>query len=89
LQITSLNKRIGTFKPNENIKHFMGLNRLIRILNNGIVEYCKDGFKKGYYPFLILSSAQTFSLTHHCIIPEPIIPIFQHSSIPIGAKPLT
>jgi len=28
-------------------------------------------------------------LIQHCIIPEPIIPLFQNSNIPIGAKPLT
>jgi len=27
--------------------------------------------------------------THHSIIPEPMIPIFQNSIIPIGAKPLS
>jgi len=29
------------------------------------------------------------SLTHHSIVPEPIIPIFHNSNIPIEAKPLS
>jgi hypothetical protein len=45
-------------------------------------------FLKGCEPFLISLSTQILQLTY-CIIPEPIIPIFQHSIIPIGAKPLT
>jgi hypothetical protein len=58
------------------------------------MEYWKGGilegwFLKGYYPFLILSSTHILPLTQHRIIPEPIIPLFHHSTIPIGAKPLT
>jgi len=53
--------------------------------NGGILEYW---FLKGKYPFFILSSAQNLPPTPHCIIPEPIIPLFQHSIILIGAKPL-
>jgi len=37
-------------------------------------------FLKGYYPFLILSSTQILPLTQNSIIPEPIIPVFHHSS---------
>jgi hypothetical protein len=37
----------------------------------------------------ILSSTQILPLTQYCIMPEPIIPLFQHSTIPIGAKPLS
>jgi hypothetical protein len=56
-----------------------------------ILEWWNTGrlFLKGYKPFLILSSTQILRLTYHYIILEPIIPIFHHSSIPIGAKPLT
>jgi len=54
--------------------------------NTGILE---GWFLKGYYPFSILSSTQILPLTPNCIIPEPIIPLFHYSSIPIGAKPLT
>jgi len=45
--------------------------------NTGILE---GWFLKGYYPFLILSSTQILPLTPNCIIPEPIIPLFQHSN---------
>jgi hypothetical protein len=38
---------------------------------------------------LILSSTHILPLTQHCIILEPIVPLFRHSTIPIGAKPLT
>jgi len=49
---------------------------------------------------LFLSSTQILPLTQYYIIPKPIIPLFQHSTIPIGparlclamaggAKPLT
>ena len=65
--------------------------------NNGILECW---FLKGYHPVLILLSIQILPLAQYCIIPEPIIPLFQHSTIPIGparfcfamaggAKPLT
>jgi hypothetical protein len=50
------------------------------------VECWKFDFLKGYDPFLMLSSKQILPLTQHYIIPEPIIPIFQYSIIPIGAK---
>jgi hypothetical protein len=49
----------------------MKLSRLPRVWNNGILE---GWFLKGYYPFLILP------LIQHCIIPEPFIPLFQHSN---------
>jgi len=49
--------------------------------NIGILECW---FFKGYHPALILSSIQILLLTQYCIIPEPIIPLFQHSTIPIG-----
>jgi hypothetical protein len=60
----------------------------------------EDWFLKRYYPFLILSSTHILPLTQHCIIPVPIVPLFHHSTIPIGparscfamaggAKPLT
>jgi len=44
------------------------------------MKYWKVGFLKGYQPFLILSSTQNLPLTQYCIIPEPIIPLFQHSN---------
>jgi hypothetical protein len=37
-------------------------------------------FLKRYYPFLILSSTHVLPLTQHCIIPEPIVPLFHHSN---------
>jgi len=48
--------------------------------NSGILE---GWFLKGYYPFLILPLTQCY------IIPEPIVPLFHYSTIPIRAKPLT
>jgi hypothetical protein len=51
--------------------------------NSGILE---GWFLKGYYPFLILSSTQILPLTPKCIIPERIIPLFQHSIIPIVSE---
>jgi hypothetical protein len=44
---------------------------------------------KGYYPFLIKVLRPILLLTQHSIIPKPIFPVFQHSKIPIGARPLT
>jgi len=56
--------------------------------NGGTMEYW---FSKGCLTILILSSIPLVEgpLIQHCIIPEPIIPLFQHSNIPIGAKPLS
>jgi len=59
---------------------------LTPIWNAGIVEYWKVVFLKRYYPFLVLSSTQILPLIQHYIIPEPIIPAFQHSN---GGDPLT
>ncbi len=46
-------------------------------------------FKK-ILTILILSLILIFPLIRHCIIPEPIIPLFQHSNIPtfqLGRSP--
>jgi hypothetical protein len=59
-------------------------------LSHGIMEWWNDAILvfKGYYPFLIKVLRPILQLTQHSIIPKPIFPVFQHSNIPIGAKPL-
>ncbi len=51
--------------------------------NDGILVY------KGCDPFVNFFSRCILPLIHHFFIPEPIIPLFQHSNVPIGAKPLS
>ena len=51
--------------------------------NDGIVV------DKRILSILILSSIRSLPLTQQSSIPKPISPIFQHSNIPIGAKPAT
>jgi hypothetical protein len=45
-------------------------------------------FFKGYYPFLNFFAKRNFAVNPYLIIPKPIFPLFHHSNIPIGAKPL-
>jgi hypothetical protein len=47
----------------------------------GIMEYWKVGFSK----YLFSLSMKTFPTEHASIFPDPIIPGFQNSSIPIEA----
>ncbi len=58
--------------------------------NNGIVERWNSGFSKDIIHLkLYVHSAFGGPFTQYCSIPRPIFPIFQYSTIPIGAKPLT
>jgi hypothetical protein len=57
--------------------------------NNGIVERWNNGFSNDIIHFKIYRSAFGEPFTQYCSIPRPIFPIFQHSTFPIGAKPLT
>jgi hypothetical protein len=62
----------------------MGLERLTEY---GIMELWNTGrlvFKRILSIFNFIVSTN-FAINQHCIIPEPIIPIFQYSSIPFGA----
>jgi hypothetical protein len=54
-----------------------------------MVEYWKVGFSKDIILLFTLLSIQLIAETikHYSIFPEPSVPLFQHSNIPIGAKP--
>jgi len=51
--------------------------------NSGMMEY---GLLKGICLFYVIVDTNS-ATTQHCSIPKPIFPLFQHSNIPIGAKP--
>jgi hypothetical protein len=51
--------------------------------NDGTTVFLKDIIRFNYIVLTVMP------LTHHSSIPNPIFPIFQHSNLPIGAKPLT
>jgi len=65
------------------LKMVIAIFRLYFYLNAGILEYWKGGkvlFVRGCYLLKIISSRR--------MMPLPIIPVFHHSGIPTGAKPL-
>jgi hypothetical protein len=54
--------------------------------NNGMMEYCNIGLKRGidiYYLSAPISRG-TLPTTQYTIFPKPIIPSFQYSTIPIA-----
>ncbi len=62
--------------------------------NNGIVERWNSGFSKDIIHFKLYRQDEFCHLPNIAVSspsrrPRPIFPIFQHSTIPIGAKPLT
>jgi hypothetical protein len=52
------------------------------------MEYWNDDLKKMTI-FYLIPSNRNFTITQLSIFPEPNIPLLQHSTIPIGVKPLT
>jgi len=52
----------------------------IRLLSNGLDPN---------FSFLLWFVNLIFPITHSVNAPKPIIPVFHHSNIPIGAKPLS
>jgi hypothetical protein len=67
------------------IKLFFRLIFLIRIRNDGILEYWNDDLKKMTFLYLI-PVKRNFTITQLPIFPKPNIPAFQYSNIPIMSK---
>jgi hypothetical protein len=57
---------------------------------NGIIEWWKAGppqaDQKDVSTLILVSPVGAGPLIQHCIIPEPIIPLFQYSIIPIVSE---
>jgi len=67
------------------IKAFLRLIFLTRTWNIGMMEYWNDDFKKMIFLYLI-PIKRNFTITQLSIFPEPNIPMFQYSNIPIVSK---
>jgi len=55
--------------------------------NNGMMEYWNNDFKKMIFLYLI-PVKRNFTITQFSIFPEPNIPVFHFSNIPIMTCPL-
>jgi hypothetical protein len=82
-------KRLGISTTNEITGYFLRHEFLPQSWNTGRVERWNSGFSKDIIHFKLYRQDEFCHITQYCSIPRPIFPIFQHSTIPIGAKPLT
>jgi hypothetical protein len=64
---------------------FFRLIFLTRTRNIGIMEYWNDDLKKMTFLYLI-PVKKNVTITQHSIFPEPNIPVFQYSNIPIVSE---
>jgi hypothetical protein len=71
---------------NENTGYFLRHEYLPQSWNNGILEQWKSGFSKEIIHFYALSSNRILPFAQHSAKASLRA---QHSTIPIGAKPLT
>jgi len=58
---------------------------LTRTWKNGMMEYWNDDLKKMTF-FYLIPVKRNFTITQLSIFPEPNIPVFQHSNIPIVSE---
>jgi hypothetical protein len=58
---------------------------LTRTWKNGMVEYWNNDLNKMTFLYLI-SLKKNFTITQLSIFPEPNIPVFQYSNIPIVSE---
>jgi len=54
-----------------------------------MVEYWNVGLNKELIDFIASLSRGILPIDQYAIFPEPIIPLFHYSNIPIGAEPLS